>query len=151
MLKRLIGANMHLELRLAPALENIKADPGQVSQVVMNLIVNARDAMPDGGNITVSTANEEVTPATDGMRLPPKPGHYVTLTVSDTGTGMTPETAARVFEPFFTTKEQGQGTGLGLSTVHSIMLQTNGGIALKTSPGKGTAFKIYFPRTLERA
>ncbi|HCC46697.1 MAG TPA: hypothetical protein DEQ38_01040 [Elusimicrobia bacterium] len=151
MLKRLIGVNMHLQTNLEPALDSVKCDQGQISQVIMNLVINARDAMPDGGKIIIETANEEVTASPEGMPLPPPPGHYVTLKVTDTGTGMPSETAAHIFEPFFTTKPEGKGTGLGLSTVYGIVHQVHGGIGLETAPGKGTAFKIYLPRTLERA
>lgn len=146
MLKRLIGANMRLELKLDPGIDSIKADPGQVSQVILNLVVNARDAMPDGGDISISTANEELNAPVPAMRLTPPPGRYVTLSISDTGCGMDEQTAAQIFEPFFTTKGEGKGTGLGLSTVYGILQQAGGGIALRTSPGKGASFKIYFPR-----
>jgi PAS domain S-box-containing protein len=151
MLRRLIGPAVQIEQALGQQVEPIKADPGQISQVLMNLIVNARDAMPEGGRITVSTGNEELGTETAGLRLSPPPGRYAVLTVSDTGTGMSPETAAHAFDPFFTTKEKGKGTGLGLSTVYGIVSQTGGGIALETAPGKGCTFKIYFPATKERA
>lgn len=151
MLRRLIGPGIQIEQALGPQVEPIKADPGQVSQVLMNLIVNARDAMPDGGRIMVSTGNEDLGAETAGLRLSPPPGRYAVLTVSDTGTGMSPETAAHAFDPFFTTKEKGKGTGLGLSTVYGIVSQTGGGIALDTAPGKGCTFRIYFPATKERA
>lgn len=151
MLRRLIGPGIQIEQVLGAQVEPIKADPGQVSQVLMNLIVNARDAMPDGGRITVSTGNEDLGAETPGLRLAPPPGRYAVLTVGDTGTGMSPETAAHAFDPFFTTKEKGKGTGLGLSTVYGIVSQTGGGIALDTAPGKGSTFKIYFPATRERA
>lgn len=151
MLRRLIGPGIQIEQALGAQVEPIKADPGQVSQVLMNLIINARDAMPDGGRIKVSTGNEDLGAETPGLRLSPPPGRYAVLTVSDTGTGMSPETAAHAFDPFFTTKEKGKGTGLGLSTVYGIVSQTGGGIALDTAPGKGCTFKIYFPATKERA
>lgn len=151
MLTRLIGANMRLETRLSPEIYRIKSDPGQVSQVIMNLVVNARDAMPDGGKIALETVNETLGEKQSGMSLPPGPGKYVALSVTDTGCGMAPEIVARIFEPFFTTKEQGKGTGLGLSTVYGIVRQAQGGIAIKTGPGRGTTFKIYFPAAPERA
>ncbi|MGD9641448.1 MAG: PAS domain S-box protein [Elusimicrobiales bacterium] len=151
MLCRLVGPGVRIEQSLAQQLEPVKADPGQVSQVLMNLIINARDAMPDGGRIKVATANEDIGPETPGLRLSPPPGRYAALTVSDTGTGMPPETAVHIFDPFFTTKEKGKGTGLGLSTVYGIVFQAGGGIALDTAPGKGSTFKIYFPATKERA
>ena len=149
MLKRLIGANMHLETKLAAGLDRITADPGQVSQVIMNLVINARDAMPDGGKIRIETRNEEIDRDYMKMRLVPKPGHYVMLSVSDTGTGIGPEGMEHIFEPFYTTKEPGKGTGLGLSTVYGIISQARGGIAVESAPGKGSVFKIYFPRTLD--
>jgi PAS domain S-box-containing protein len=151
MLRRLIGPGIQTEQALGAQVEPIKADPGQVSQVLMNLIVNARDAMPDGGRIVVSTGNEDLGAETAGLRLAPPPGRYAVLTVSDTGTGMSPETAAHAFDPFFTTKEKGKGTGLGLSTVYGIVSQAGGGIALDTAPGKGCTFRIYLPATKERA
>lgn len=151
MLTRLIGANMRLETRLSPEICRTKSDPGQVSQVIMNLVVNARDAMPEGGKITLETVNETLGEKQSGMSLPPGPGKYVVLSVADTGCGMAPEIVARIFEPFFTTKEQGKGTGLGLSTVYGIVRQAQGGIAIKTGPGRGTTFKIYFPAVPERA
>ncbi|MDD2804474.1 MAG: PAS domain S-box protein [Elusimicrobiales bacterium] len=146
MLKRLIGANMHLRLQLAPDLAPVRADQGQIAQVIMNLVVNARDAMPDGGDIKLVTANEEIAVPPQGLPLVPAAGGYVTLMVTDTGTGMAPETAAHIFEPFYTTKPEGKGTGLGLSTVYAILQQCKGGIGLSSAPGKGTTFKLYFPR-----
>ncbi|OGR44635.1 MAG: hypothetical protein A2X35_04830 [Elusimicrobia bacterium GWA2_61_42] len=146
MLKRLIGANMHLETRLAPGLWRVKADPGQISQVIINLVINARDAMPDGGRIIMETRNAEVGPGDGKMRLAPPPGQYAELSVTDTGCGMTPETLGHLFEPFYTTKKPGQGTGLGLSTVYGIVSHSGGGIALDSGPGRGTVFRIYFPR-----
>jgi len=150
MLARIIGSNMRLETRLCPDIDRIKSDPGQVSQVIMNLVVNARDAMPEGGKIMLETSSAVVKEKPSGMSLPPEPGKYVTLSVTDTGCGMSPETLSRIFEPFFTTKEQGKGTGLGLPTVYAIVRQAKGGIDIKTEPGRGTACKIYFPATPER-
>ncbi len=146
MLKRIIGANMHLETRLTPDIARIKSDQGQVSQVIMNLVVNSRDAMPDGGKIIIQTGDEAVADGRGGMRLTPAPGNYVTLSVADTGSGIAPWNLPHIFEPFFTTKEEGKGTGLGLSTVYSIVLQAGGGIEIETEPGRGTTFKIFFPR-----
>ncbi|MBI4351782.1 MAG: PAS domain S-box protein [Elusimicrobia bacterium] len=145
MLTRIIGPDMRLETRLSPDIDNIKADRGQVSQVIMNLVVNARDAMPDGGKITLETAVEAISGSQPGLRLHPPPGKYVRLSVGDTGCGMTPATLSHIFEPFFTTKEQGKGTGLGLSTVYGIVRQAGGGIDVSTGPGEGTTFRIYFP------
>jgi PAS domain S-box-containing protein len=149
MLTRLIGANVRLETRLAPALDKISADPGQVAQVIMNLVINARDAMPDGGRITLETRNVEIGANYLEMRLTPTPGHYVMLSVSDTGSGMTREVLQHIFEPFYTTKEPGKGTGLGLPTVYGIVSQARGGLEVETSPGSGSVFKVYFPRTLD--
>ena len=145
MLRRIVGANMHLEKRLAAAPGLINADPSQISQVIMNLVINARDAMPDGGRIILETGKASLDGDTSGMRLAPKPGDYVMLSVNDTGTGMTAETLLHVFEPFFTTKAPGSGTGLGLSTVYGIVNQAGGGISVDSAPGRGTKFKIYFP------
>lgn len=150
MLARIIGSNIRLETRLTPDIDRIKSDPGQVSQVIMNLVVNARDAMPEGGKITLETSPAELKDKPSGMSLPPEPGKYVTLSVTDTGCGMSPETLPRIFEPFFTTKEQGKGTGLGLSTVYGIVRQAKGGIEIRTEPGRGTTFKIFFPATPEK-
>jgi C4-dicarboxylate-specific signal transduction histidine kinase len=146
MLKRLVGSNMNLETRLDPEAGQIKADAGQVSQVLMNLVVNARDAMSEGGKLIISTGNEEITERQPPMCLLPSPGKYVTVSVSDTGTGMDPDTVCHIFDPFFTTKAEGKGTGLGLSTVYGIVHQSGGGIDVKTAPGQGTTFTIYFPR-----
>jgi PAS domain S-box-containing protein len=146
MLDRVIGENIQLTTLLDPALGAIQADPGQISQVLMNLTVNARDAMPRGGTITLTTANLDLK-QDDLDRSPEiKPGAYVLVTVSDNGAGMDKATLDRIFEPFFTTKAAGAGTGLGLAMVYGIVRQSGGAIAVNSEAGQGTTFKIYFPR-----
>jgi two-component system cell cycle sensor histidine kinase/response regulator CckA len=143
-LRRLIGENIELVTELAPDAGLIDADPGQLEQVILNLVVNARDAMPFGGRLTLATASAEIPPEGEpGLDLPP--GRYLKIAVADTGTGMSQEVRARLFEPFFTTKDRDKGTGLGLSTVHGIVHQSGGGIAVESTPGEGSRFLVYLP------
>ncbi len=148
MLPRLIGEHIETTIRLWPALSLVKADAAQIDQIVMNVVLNGRDAMPTGGHLTIETANVELTDErlhAEGLSIPP--GDYVLISVADTGIGMDAATRARAFEPFFTTKPKGKGTGLGLATVYGIVDQTGGGVAIDTAPGRGTTIRIYLPVT----
>jgi nitrogen-specific signal transduction histidine kinase/CheY-like chemotaxis protein len=142
MIRRLVGPEIKLEFALQANLGSISADESQISQVVMNLVVNARDAMPKGGSLTITTADVEL----GDEHLEVIPGPHVQLTVADTGHGIAAEVRDRLFEPFFTTKERGQGTGLGLSMVHAIVRQCGGQIVVDSTPGAGSRFHVYFPR-----
>lgn len=146
LLERVIGEDIELAVIPAPGLWRVSADPGQIERIILNLAVNARDAMPEGGTLTIETANVVFSPEAVRHRAPMRPGAYVRLAVSDTGVGMPPEVREHIFEPFFTTKSVGRGTGLGLATVYGIVKQSNGFIWCESTPGRGTTFEILLPR-----
>jgi signal transduction histidine kinase len=150
LLRRLVPEDIALNFRAGETLGRVKADPGQIEQVLMNLVVNAGDAMPGGGILTVETRNATISEQEASRRAPATPGQYVLLSVTDNGMGMDAETRARIFEPFFTTKEQGKGTGLGLATVYGIVKQSGGFIWVESEPGSGARFEIYLPRVADR-
>lgn len=149
LVRRLIGDDIELTATLGRELAFINADPGQLEQVVINLAVNARDAMPEGGHLNITTANTELSKQHTEQHLEAAPGKYVVLIVTDTGVGMTKDVQQRVFEPFFTTKGQGKGTGLGLSTVYGIVKQSGGDVWVYSEPGHGTTFEVYFPQVTD--
>jgi len=151
MLRRIIGENIDLVTVTAPELWSVKVDPGQIEQVMMNLVVNARDAMPKGGKLIIETANIEIDSRQSRKYPDLKPGSYILISVSDNGSGMTEEVKSKIFDPFFTTKKPGKGTGLGLATVYGIIKQSGGHISVSSEIGKGTSFKIHLPMVVDEA
>jgi PAS domain S-box-containing protein len=151
LLRRVIGEDIEIEITAGEGLWPVQADPGQIEQVLMNLVLNARDAMPEGGRLTITTANATISPDVARMHPGLDPGPYVHFAIVDTGSGMTREVRAQIFEPFFTTKEQGKGTGLGLATVYGIVKQSNGYIWCASEPGRGTTFDVFLPQAAGEA
>ena len=149
LLRRVLGEDIDLELIPGPGLGNVKADPSQLNQILMNLVLNSRDAMPHGGKLTIETANVELEKSCAQVTAGPRHGSHVMMAVRDTGAGMDEETQARAFDPFFTTRGAGDGTGLGLSIIYRIVKQSNGYIELDSEPGRGTEVRIYLPSALE--
>ena len=149
MLHRLIGEHIDVRIEASPEIGMVHADPGQIEQVIMNLAVNARDAMTNGGTLVIETANVELGEPYTSKHMSVKPGRYISLAVTDTGVGMDEKTASKVFDPFFTTKGKNQGTGLGLSTVYGILKQSGGSVDVYSEPGRGTSVKVYLPRVEE--
>jgi signal transduction histidine kinase len=147
MLGRILGRNIEVVTNLDPSLGLVRADPGHISQILLNLAVNARDAMPGGGKLTISSSNLSLTDEQPSVVPGAPSGEYVQLTITDTGTGMTEEVRGHLFEPFFTTKEPGKGTGLGLSIVYGIVQQSGGYIRIESQMGRGTSVRILLPRT----
>jgi CheY-like chemotaxis protein len=144
-LSRVISENVEIVTVLAPDLRRVRADPGQIQQVILNFALNSRDAMPEGGRLTLETRNVEIEGGDADRHPGPGPGHFVALLVSDTGHGMSPEVLAHVFEPFFTTRAQGQGTGLGLATAYGVVTQSGGHVEVESAVGQGTTFKVLLP------
>jgi len=145
LLQRLLGEDIDLITRLDPRLGNVHMDESSIEQVILNLTLNARDSMPKGGKIALQTTNMEITNDTPRLNIKVVPGRYVALTVTDEGTGISPESMPHIFEPFFTTKGEGKGTGLGLATVYGIVKQSGGSLSLQSTIGQGTSFTIYLP------
>jgi CheY-like chemotaxis protein len=151
MLRRLIGEDIQLVMSLAADTGNIRTDPHHIEQAIVNLVVNARDAMPGGGRILIETSNVKIDETYTQTHIGVKPGEFVMIAVSDTGHGMDSATRQNIFEPFFTTKPRGKGTGLGLATVYGMVKQSGGDIWVYSEPGQGATFKLYFPRVVEAA
>lgn len=150
MLRRLMGDEIEVTIVAQPDLRSVEADPGHLEQIILNLCVNGRDAMPEGGSIRIETKNVDIEDLQAAQLSPSKPGRYVCLTVTDTGTGIDRETLPHIFEPFFTTKGPDKGTGLGLATVHSIVKQSGGDIKVDSEPGRGSSISVYLPSTDRR-